>query len=85
VEKDFISFGHPLLMRCGHVGDKDDEVSPIFLQFLDCVFQLVRQFPHYFEFSPRYVLTIADHIYSCRFGTFLMNCDADRVSPSLCT
>ena len=81
IEKDWISFGHAFLMRSGHLlNSKEDEISPIFLQFLDCVYQLVRQFPHYFEFGPRYILTIADHIYSCRFGTFLMNCDADRVS-----
>jgi hypothetical protein len=81
IEKDWISFGHAFLMRSGHLlNSKEDEISPVFLQFLDCVYQLVRQFPHYFEFGPRYILTIADHIYSCRFGTFLMNCDADRVS-----
>ena len=80
VEKDWVSFGHPFLMRCGHLlNHKEDDVSPIFLQFLDCVYQLVRQFPHFFEFNTRYVLALADQIHSCRFGTFLMNCDADRV------
>lgn len=84
VEKEWNSFGHPFQMRCGHSQDKnsrqDDQWSPIFLQFLDCVWQLVVQFPQYFEFSPRYVLVVADHIYSARFGTFLFSSDFDRVS-----
>lgn len=71
-------------MRCGHGYDShtrpDNEISPIFLQFLDCTFQLVSQFPQYFEFSTKYLLAIADHVYSCRFGTFLGNSDKERVS-----
>jgi len=82
VEKEFLSFGHPLQMRCGHaadpVGRDNDNMSPILLQFLDCVWQLLNQYPHYFEFNKRYVLAIAEHIYSCRFSTFLFNCDHDR-------
>ena len=82
VEKDFLSFGHPFHARCGHgegkneQGGDEGELSPIFLQFLDCVFQLVNQFPDYFEFSTRYLLLLSEHIYSCRFGTLL--CDSER-------
>lgn len=83
VEKDWLAFGHPFQMRLGHSYDRqnlqEQELSPVFLQFLDCMFQLVRQFPHYFEYSIRYILTLADHIYSCRFGTFLGNCEQERV------
>ena len=77
-----ISFGHPFHLRCAHGQDKstkqDDQIAPIFLQFLDCVWQILHQNPHYFEFNARYLLVIADHIYSCRFGTFIFNCDNDR-------
>ena len=48
------------------------------MQFLDCVWQVMRQYPHYFEFNSRFILTIADHIYSGRFSTFLFSCDQDR-------
>jgi myotubularin-related protein 1/2 len=45
VEKDWLSFGHPFQLRCAHgeaKGDRnDDQMSPIFLQFLDAVWQLV--------------------------------------------
>lgn len=82
VEKDFLSFGHPFHTRCGHgegkneQGGDEGQLSPIFLQFLDCVFQLVNQFPDYFEFNTRYLLLLSEHIYSCRFGTLL--CDSER-------
>lgn len=77
-----MSFGHPFHTRCGHgegkneQGGDEGELSPIFLQFLDCVFQLVNQFPNFFEFSTRYLLLVSEHIYSCRFGTLL--CDSER-------
>lgn len=82
VEKDFLSFGHPFHTRCGHgegkneQGGDEGQLSPIFLQFLDCVFQLVNQFPNYFEFNARYLLLLSENIYSCRFGTLL--CDSER-------
>ncbi|RYG66887.1 hypothetical protein EON64_08685 [archaeon] len=69
----------------GHGQEKgSDEFSPIFLQFLDCLFQVHKQCSHMFEFNSRYILAIADHIYSCRFSTFLFSCDKDRVSLLPC-
>ena len=32
---------------------QDDQLSPIFFQFLDCTWQLLKQFVHYFEFNSR--------------------------------
>lgn len=84
VEKEWCSFGHPFELRCAHAQPRssrqEDQMAPVFLQFLDCVWQLVRQYPHYFEFNCRYLVTLADHVYSCRFSTFLFSCDFDRVS-----
>jgi len=54
----------------------EGQISPIFIQFLDGVYQLVNQYPHYFEFSTRYLLALSEHVYSCRFGTLL--CDTER-------
>lgn len=39
---------------------------------------LTSQFPTAFEFNERLLLTILDHLYSCRFGTFLYNCESAR-------
>nr|XP_037845211.1 myotubularin-related protein 1 isoform X5 [Chlorocebus sabaeus] len=45
VEKEWISFGHRFALRVGHGNDNhaDADRSPIFLQFIDCVWQMTRQ------------------------------------------
>ncbi|KAM8975882.1 phosphatidylinositol-3,5-bisphosphate 3-phosphatase MTMR2 [Pelodytes ibericus] len=81
VEKEWLSFGHRFRLRVGH-GDKnhaDADKSPVFLQFIDCVWQMTRQFPNAFEFNEHFLLTILDHLYSCLFGTFLCNSEQERI------
>lgn len=80
IEKEWISFGHKFQMRIGHGEDKhnDTERSPVFLQFIDCVWQITQQFPHAFQFNEQFLITILDHLYSCLFGTFLYNTDKMR-------
>ncbi|KAJ8254844.1 hypothetical protein GJAV_G00197960 [Gymnothorax javanicus] len=80
LEKEWVSFGHKFASRVGH-GDKnhaDADRSPIFVQFIDCVWQMTKQFPTAFEFSERLLVAVLDHLYSCRFGTFLYNSDCAR-------
>ncbi|KAG9338928.1 hypothetical protein JZ751_024318 [Albula glossodonta] len=80
LQKEWISFGHKFSSRIGH-GDKnhaDADRSPIFLQFIDCVWQMTKQFPTAFEFNDRFLMTVLDHLFSCRFGTFLYNCESIR-------
>lgn len=55
------------------------EVSPVFLQWIDCVWQLLVQFPCAFEFNERYLILVLDNLYSCRFGTFLYDSERERV------
>eukprot|EP00070_Physeter_catodon_P031525 XP_028338419.1 myotubularin-related protein 1 isoform X10 [Physeter catodon] len=45
LEKEWISFGHRFALRVGHGNDNhaDADRSPIFLQFIDCVWQMTRQ------------------------------------------
>jgi len=57
-------------------GVDEGQICPIFIQFLDCVYQIVRQYPDYFEFNTKYLLLLSEHVYSCRFGTLL--CDTER-------
>ena len=80
IEKEWISFGHKFSQRIGHGEDKynDAERSPIFVQFIDCVWQLTNQFPSAFEFNEKFLITILDHLYSCLFGTFLCNSELQR-------
>jgi len=92
VEKDFMSFGHPFHLRSAHGEGRSDtknssqsndegQISPIFLQFLDCVYQLVNLYPTAFEFNTRYLLELSFHVYSCRFGNML--CDTEREREAL--
>lgn len=52
------------------------ERSPVFHQFLDCVYQILRQHPTKFEFNSRFLKRLFYHYYSCQYGTFL--CDSER-------
>ncbi|XP_011802796.1 PREDICTED: myotubularin-related protein 8 [Colobus angolensis palliatus] len=78
IEKEWISMGHKFSQRCGHLHGDSKEVSPIFTQFLDCLWQLMEQFPCAFEFNENFLLEIHDHVFSCQFGNFLGNCQKDR-------
>lgn len=85
IEKEWISFGHRFLLRLGHGCDRhsDTDRSPVFLQFIDCVWQILQQFPNAFEFNENFLLTILDHTYSCLFGTFLCNFEQQRARESI--
>uniref|UniRef100_A0A674GMD0 Myotubularin related protein 8 n=1 Tax=Taeniopygia guttata TaxID=59729 RepID=A0A674GMD0_TAEGU len=78
IEKEWIAMGHKFSHRCGHLDGDPKEVSPVFTQFVECVWQLMQQFPCSFEFSERFLLEIHDHVYSCQFGNFLGTCHKER-------
>ena len=63
IEKEWLAFGHKFQHRLGHP-DHPNERSPIFLQFLDCVHQMLRMFPKSFEFNLYFLLRIADHLHT---------------------
>ncbi|XP_022328007.2 phosphatidylinositol-3,5-bisphosphate 3-phosphatase MTMR2-like [Crassostrea virginica] len=85
IEKEWLSFGHKFAQRVGHGEDRhsDTDRSPVFLQFMDCVWQMTKQFPNAFEFNEHFLITIIDNAYSCLFGTFLYNCDQQRSEKAL--
>lgn len=85
VEKEWLSFGHKFGDRCGHgVGSEEtNERCPVFLQWIDCVHQIHRQFPCSFEFSMSYLIKLAQHVHSCLFGTFLCNTMKERLENSI--
>ncbi|XP_018323498.1 myotubularin-related protein 4 isoform X3 [Agrilus planipennis] len=85
IEREWLAFGHKFADRCGHATGRDDqnERCPVFLQWLDCVHQLLVQFPCAFEFSQMYLVKLAHHVYSNLFGTFLCNTKKERVESVL--
>ncbi|KAK4190452.1 protein-tyrosine phosphatase-like protein [Podospora australis] len=54
------------------------DVSPVFHQFLDATYQLLRQHPARFEFNERFLRRLLYHVYSCQYGTFLYNNERER-------
>lgn len=57
---------------------REEEVSPIFIQFLDCILQLWTVNPARFEYTPDFLVFVLYHTYSGMYDTFLGNCCKDR-------
>ncbi|XP_065920109.1 myotubularin-related protein 8-like isoform X2 [Dysidea avara] len=83
IEKEWLSFGHKFSHRCGHLNTEPRDVSPVFGQFIECVWQMKNQFPTAFEFNDDFLLTLHDHAYSCQYGTFLGNNEKERLEMNL--
>ena len=81
VEKEWISFGHQFATRngCDITKDRNKERSPIFIQFLHAVYQMTIQYPTAFEFNNYFLLFLSEEIYSNKYGTFLFNCEREKV------
>ena len=62
-----------------HRVTKVNELSPVFHQYLDCVYQLMYQYPTRFEFNERFLRRLLYHLYSCQYGTFLFDNEKERV------
>ncbi|XP_057707151.1 myotubularin-related protein 7a [Corythoichthys intestinalis] len=78
IKKDWVSFGHKFSHRCNHLDGDPKEESPVIDQFLECVWQLMEQFPCAFEYNERFLITIHSHIYSCQYGNFIGNSQRER-------
>ena len=74
-----MSCGHQFAIRngCDYRPEKKKERSPIFIQFLHVVYQIMVQYPTAFEFETSMLLYLSEEIYSNKFGTFLFNCEKE--------
>ncbi|GAM17849.1 hypothetical protein SAMD00019534_010240 [Acytostelium subglobosum LB1] len=87
IEKEWLSFGHKFAQRIGHGDAKhgDEQRSPVFLQFIECVYHILNQFQQSFEFNQNLLMEILHNLFSCRFGTFLFNSERERVNNNVKT
>ncbi|XP_023166410.1 myotubularin-related protein 13 [Drosophila hydei] len=86
VEKEWLAFGHRFAHRSNlkpSHASTNIAFAPTFLQFLDVVYQLQRQFPMAFEFNDFYLRFLAYHVVSCRFRTFLFDCELERYDSGI--
>ncbi|KAM9313038.1 myotubularin-related protein 10 isoform 1-T1 [Gastrophryne carolinensis] len=81
IQKEWVMNGYPFLDRCNHL-KKSDKECPLFVLFLDCVWQLQRQYPAAFQFTETYLTVLHDSTCISLFGTFLFNCPQQRVQQS---
>ncbi|XP_072138762.1 myotubularin-related protein 10-A-like isoform X1 [Mobula birostris] len=73
VQKEWVSAGHRFTDRLDLLRASDKEESPVFLLFLDCVWQLLEHYPFSFEFTDTYLLTVRNSTHTLLAGTFLFN------------
>ncbi|XP_054038721.1 myotubularin-related protein 11 isoform X1 [Rissa tridactyla] len=79
VQREWVAAGHPFPRRLGLLPrDSPREEAPVFLLFLDCTWQLVRQFPAAFGFTEAYLLALHDSSFAPYFSTFLFSCQRQR-------
>lgn len=78
IQKEFCSFGHRFRTRLGNGEKPTSEYSPVFIQWLECVYQLTSQFPEAFEFTPALLLFIGKEGLTNRYGTFLTDSEKER-------
>ena len=85
IQKEWCAFGHMFERRCGEHGKayERDDSSPVFVQWLDAVHQVLRQFPTEFEFDQTLLFALIEAVYSKWFGTFLLDSELERSSAGL--
>ncbi|KAJ8267422.1 hypothetical protein COCON_G00125940 [Conger conger] len=80
VQKEWVVAGHPFLSRGNYYQNRDREESPapVFLLFLDSVWQLWAQFPSYFQLTEEYLLALQDSTHLPLYSTYLHDCQRER-------
>ena len=79
IEKDWLSFGHQFKYRNNYTNiENSKEFCPIFIQFLDGLYQIMKQNYCEFEYNFDFLVFLAKECLNGRYGTFLFNNDYER-------
>ena len=86
IEREWCDIGHKFELR-NCPSDDESQNSPVFVQFLDAVYQIMKANQSAFEFNEKLLVYLGFHSYSQLYGDFVGNCYRERVSieraPSL--
>lgn len=83
IVREWLAAGHPFRDRCIKLGTSNMRYrgqAPMFLLFLDSVYQVMQQYPCSFEFNDKLLQMLFENAYSSKYGTFLGNSECDRVT-----
>lgn len=90
IEKEWIINGHPFGKRSmnqlfylnneskANNTSESNMSSPVFIQFLDCIYQIQLQFPFAFEFNENLLILLSNIYKSNKYGNFLFNSIKER-------
>ncbi|XP_072404950.1 myotubularin-related protein 10-A-like [Chiloscyllium punctatum] len=78
LQKEWVEAGHRFSDRFNQLRATEKDESPVFLLFLDCVWQLLDHYRGFFEFTDRYLMALHNSTHTVLFGTFLFNCSRER-------
>ncbi|CAB3397704.1 unnamed protein product [Caenorhabditis bovis] len=83
IEREWICAGHPFSLRNAHCAYAEGTItgpfeSPVFLVFLDCLFQMVSQYPLSFEYDESFLIFLFEHAYASEFGSFVGNNEKEK-------
>ena len=82
-EKEFSQSGHMFAKRNRIFLSNKNEESPIFVQFLDAVQNIVQQFPNCFQFNLNFIRDFALVSYFGVFSNFIGNNEREREQMKL--
>lgn len=57
--------------------------SPVFQQFLHCIYCLIKKYPNKFEFNERFLRRLVYHLHAAQYGTFLSDNEQMRIEGEI--
>ncbi|XP_042220844.1 myotubularin-related protein 10-B-like isoform X2 [Homarus americanus] len=73
IQKEWVALGHPFSTRLGHTRNQVEEQSPVWLLFLDCVYQVSVQHYAALEFTSEYLVALWHSAHCSLHSSFMFN------------
>ncbi|XP_045115800.1 myotubularin-related protein 10-B-like isoform X6 [Portunus trituberculatus] len=82
IQKEWVALGHPFTKRLGHTRNQVEEQSPVWLLFLDCVYQVSLQHHTALEFTSEYLVALWHAAHCSLHSSFMFNSVSAKYSAS---